>query len=125
MGDDFFTGRFPFVDLGSGGSVQGMTANVAKVIAQVPADARIIPGHGNLSTVDDLKKYHRMLVETTAVVQKAINAKKTLDQIKAAGLPDEWKEWGSGFIKTDFWIETVYNSLTQAKPDQAVDKTHH
>ncbi|MFL6196366.1 MAG: MBL fold metallo-hydrolase [Thermoanaerobaculia bacterium] len=125
MGDDFFTGRFPFVDLGSGGSVQGMTANVAKVIAQVPADAKIIPGHGALSTVEDLKAYHRMLVETTAVVQKGIKAKKTLEQLKAAGLPDEWKEWGSGFIKTDLWIETVYNSLTQTKPDHPVDKTHH
>jgi cyclase len=125
MGDDFFTGRFPFVDIGSGGSVQGMTANVAKVIAQVPANVKIIPGHGPLSTIDDLKAYHRMLVETTAVVQKGIAARKTLAQLKAAGLPDEWKEWGSGFIKTDVWIETVYNSLTQAKPDHPVDKTHH
>lgn len=114
MGDDFFAGRFPFVDLESGGSVQGMTAGVAKVLAQIPADAKVIPGHGPLSTVNDLKAYHRMLVETTAIVQKGIKGKKTLEQLQAAGLPAEWKEWGSGFIDTRAWIETVYDSLTKA-----------
>jgi hypothetical protein len=38
---------------------------------------------------------------------------KTLDEIKKAGLPDKFKEWGSGFIKTDAWIETVYKSYTR------------
>ncbi|HEY2295384.1 MAG TPA: MBL fold metallo-hydrolase [Thermoanaerobaculia bacterium] len=125
MGDDFFAGRFPFVDLESGGSVQGMTAGVEKVLAQIPADAKVIPGHGPLSDVNGLKAYHHMLVETTAIVQKQIKAKKTLAQIQAAGLPAEWKEWGSGFIKTDDWIEAIYNSLTQKMPDHPVDKTHH
>jgi glyoxylase-like metal-dependent hydrolase (beta-lactamase superfamily II) len=125
MGDDFFAGRFPFVDLDSGGSVQGMAAGVEKVLAQIPADAKVIPGHGPLSTVADLKSYHHMLVETTAIVQKGMKAGKTLAQLKAAGLPAEWKDWGSGFIKTDAWIETIYNSLGKKTPDHAVDKTHH
>jgi glyoxylase-like metal-dependent hydrolase (beta-lactamase superfamily II) len=125
MGDDFFRDRFPFVDLESGGSVQGMTAGVAKVLAQIPADAKVIPGHGPLSTVEDLKTYHRMLVETTAIVQKEIKAKKTLAQIQAAGLPEQWKEWGSGFIKTNMWIETIYNSLTRKMPAEPASTTHH
>jgi cyclase len=125
MGDDFFNTRFPFVDLESGGSVQGMTAGVAKVLAQIPADAKVIPGHGDLTNVAGLKAYHRMLVETTAIVQKQITAKKTLAQIKTAGLPDQWKEWGSGFIKTDMWIETVYNSLTRKMPAEPASTTHH
>jgi glyoxylase-like metal-dependent hydrolase (beta-lactamase superfamily II) len=124
MGDDFFNNRFPFVDLDSGGSVQGMTAGVAKVLAQIPADAKVIPGHGALSDVAGLKAYHRMLVETTGIVQKGMKAGKTLAQLKAAGLPAEWKEWGSGFIKTDTWIETIYNSLSK-KTDHPADKTHH
>src|SRR5436305_1341105 len=125
MGDDFFAGRFPFVDLESGGSVQGVTAGVEKVLAQIPADAKVIPGHGPLSTVADLKAYHHMLVETTAIVQKQIKAKKTLAQIQAQALPAEWKDWGSGFIDTKTWIETVYNSLTQKMPDHPADATHH
>jgi cyclase len=125
MGDDFFAARFPFVDLESGGSVQGMTAGVAKVLAQIPPDAKVIPGHGPLSTVADLKAYHHMLVATTAIIQKRIQAKRTLEQIQAEGLPAEWKEWGSGFIDTKAWIETVYNSLTKKAPAQPAATKHH
>jgi cyclase len=125
MGDDFFAARFPFVDLGSGGSVQGMIAGVEKVLAQIPADAKVIPGHGPLSTVADLKSYHHMLVETTSIIQKRMKAKRTLEQIQAEGLPAEWKEWGSGFIDTKTWIETIYNSLTQKAPAQPAATKHH
>jgi glyoxylase-like metal-dependent hydrolase (beta-lactamase superfamily II) len=126
MGDDFFAGRFPFVDLDSGGSVQGMTEGVAKVLAQVPADAKIIPGHGPLSSKADLEKFHRMLVETTEIVQKKMKAGKALAAIQAEGLPDEWKDWGSGFIKTDTWLATVYESLDKgAHGHKPVDGKHH
>src|SRR6476620_4751827 len=64
MGDDFFAGRFPFVDLDSGGSVQGMATNVGEIIPKLPAGVKWIPGHGPISTIDDLKAYHRMLLET-------------------------------------------------------------
>jgi len=113
MGDDFFAGRFPFVDLDSGGSVVGLTKNIAEIIPKIPAGAKLIPGHGPVSTVDDLKAYHRMLMETTEIVRKQMTAKKTLDQIKKEGLPAEWKSWGEGFIKTDVWLELVYRSLSQ------------
>ncbi|MDQ1591633.1 MAG: cyclase [Pyrinomonadaceae bacterium] len=113
MGDHFFAARFPFIDLEHGGSVEGLTRNVEAVIARVPADAKIIPGHGPLSTLDDLKLYRRMLAETTAHVRKGMAAGQTLDQLKAAGLPDEWKSWGTGFINTPAWIETIFNSLSK------------
>ncbi|MCH7871951.1 MAG: MBL fold metallo-hydrolase [Planctomycetes bacterium] len=117
MGDDFFAGRFPFVDIRSGGSVQGLTRNIAKVIKQVSSDTKIIPGHGSLSTVDDLKAYHQMLIETTQHVQRAMKSNKTLDEIKAEGFPSKWDEWGSGFISAQRWIESIYNSLS--KPPQS------
>jgi glyoxylase-like metal-dependent hydrolase (beta-lactamase superfamily II) len=112
MGDDFFARRFPFVDLDSGGSVQGLSKNIAEIIPKLPEGAKLIPGHGPISTIDDLKAFHRMLMETTEVVRKAMAGKKTLDQIKKEGLPAEWKSWGEGFIKTDQWIELVYRSLS-------------
>jgi cyclase len=124
MGDDFFAGRFPFVDLESGGSVTGMAENVAKVLAEIPDDAKIIPGHGPLSTKADLKAFHRMLVETTAIVRKEIAAGKDLKAIQAAGLPDEWKPWGSGFVDTDRWLASVYESLT-GKTTPALPSQHH
>jgi cyclase len=112
LGDDFFAGRFPFVDLEAGGDVEGVTKNVGDIISRLPANVKIIPGHGPLSDVEGLKAYHRMLVETTDIVRKRIAAGKTLEQIKAEGLPEEWKAWGSGFIKTDVWITLIYNSLS-------------
>lgn len=111
LGDQFFAGRFPFIDLGSGGDVAGYVKNVGNAIAKIPADAKIIPGHGPLATVDDLKKFHEMLVETTGIIRKGIDAGKTIDQVKADGLPEKWKDWGTGFINTPRWIEIVYNSL--------------
>jgi glyoxylase-like metal-dependent hydrolase (beta-lactamase superfamily II) len=113
LGDDFFVGRFPFVDLESGGDVEGLIKNIAEIIPKLPADVKIIPGHGAISTVADLKAYHRMLTETTAIVRDKMKAKKTLAEIKAEGLPAEWKEWGSGFIKTDVWLETIHRSLSK------------
>jgi len=115
LGDDFFAGRFPFVDLESGGTVEGLIRNIGEIIGKIPAGAKLIPGHGPLSTVDDLKSYHRMLQQTTEIVRQKIAAGKTLDQIKNEGLPAEWAPWGTGFIKTDRWVETIYNSLTAKK----------
>ena len=112
LGDDFFAGRFPFVDLESGGSVEGLTKNIGEIITKIPADAKLIPGHGPISSLDDLKAYHRMLQQTTEIVRGKISAGKTLDQIKSEGLPAEFAPWGAGFIKTDRWVETIYKSLT-------------
>src|SRR4029079_2199295 len=77
MGDDFVTYGFPFVDLTSGGSVEGMIAAMEPVSAQLPADVKVIPGHGPISTLDDVRRYVNMLKETLAVVEKGIKAGKT------------------------------------------------
>ena len=113
MGDDFFAGRFPFLDVDNGGSVTGLTRNVGDIVARVPADVKIIPGHGPLSTLEDLRAYHTMLRETTEIVRGRLAAGRTLEQAKAEGLPEKWKTWGSGFINTQQWIELVYRSLQQ------------
>ena len=112
LGDDFFVGRFPFVDLASGGTVEGLVRNIGELIQMIPADAKLIPGHGPVSTLDDLKDYHQMLIETTLIVRKHMKDGKTLEQIKAAGLPEKYKEAGSGFINQDAWLETIYRSYS-------------
>lgn len=113
LGDTFFVGRFPFVDLDSNGSVQGLINNIGAMIAAIPADAKIIPGHGPLSTHADLKAYHAMIIETSKIVQDAMKAGKTLEEIKSAGFPEKYKDAGSGFIKTPQWIETIYKSYSK------------
>ena len=115
MGDDFVRYGFPFVDVTNGGSVQGMAAACEKVAAMLPADVKVIPGHGDLSNLDDVRAFAKMLRETTAVVQKALDQHKTLDQMKKEKILAAWQKYGSGFINTDAYIETVYNSLTGTK----------
>jgi cyclase len=114
FGDTFFSGRFPNIDLNGGGSVRGYIKNVAAAIEKTPPDAKLIPGHGPLSGLKELKEFHEMLVETAAVVQKAIDDGKTLEQTKAAGLPARWKSWAAPSLGEVRWIEILYNGL-QAK----------
>lgn len=112
LGDDFFVGKFPFVDLDSGGSVQGLISNIAVLIKQLPPDAKLIPGHGPLATLDDLKTYHQTLIDTSNIVQAEMKKNRSLEEIKKAGLPEKYKDWGTGFIKTDMWIEILHRSYS-------------
>lgn len=113
LGDDFFVGRFPFVDLDSNGNVQGLINNIGTLLTQIPTDAKIIPGHGPISTHADLKNYHSMLIETSKIVQDGMKKKKTLDELKKAGFPEKFKEAGSGFVKAEQWVETIYRSYSK------------
>jgi len=115
MGDDFVRYGFPFIDVASGGSVQGMIDALEKASAQLPADVKVIPGHGALSNLDDVREFVKMLKETSAVVQKAIDSHKTLEQMKQEQILVSWQKWSSGFLSSDAFIETLYNSLTGHK----------
>lgn len=119
MGDDFVRYGFPFIDVASGGSVQGMAAAMEKVSAELPKDVKVIPGHGELSNLDDVRAFVQMLKETSVVVQKAIDAHKTVDQMKQEKILEPWKKWSGEFIDSDKFIETLYNSLT-GKPGEFV-----
>ena len=111
LGDQFFAGRFPFVDVASGGNAVGLRDSIGGVLDRLPEDAMVIPGHGPLSTVEDLRTYHRMLTESVAAVEAGKDAGKSLEDIQAAGLSDEWEGWGSGFINESVFIASIYESL--------------
>lgn len=115
MGDDFVTYGFPFIDVDAGGSINGMIDGVEKVIAQVPADVKIIPGHGPISSLDDMRAYLVMLKATRDVVANALKDGKTLDQMKQGKILEPWKKYSGQFISEDIFLETLYNSLTGQK----------
>jgi cyclase len=115
MGDDFVTYGFPFIDLGGGGSVEGMIAGLEGIIPKLPPDVKVIPGHGPLSNLDDVRAYLKMLNETTAAVQAGIKQGKTMDQLKQEKVLEPWKKYSGDFISADAFIETVYNDLTGKK----------
>ncbi len=118
MGDLFFNGIFPYIDAGNGGSVKGLIATIERVLAMdpgpAPGEARIIPGHGPLATRADLVAYLEMLRGTSAAVEAAIKKGRTLDQMKQEKVLAAWEEkWGKGFLKTDDFIEVLYNALAR------------
>jgi len=115
LGDDFVTYGFPFVDLGGGGSAAGMAAALEEVIPKLPADVKVIPGHGPVSNLDDVRKFVAMIKETWAVVAKGVAAHKTLEQLQKEKVLAKWDKWSGDFVKTDVWIETLYNEMTGEK----------
>ena len=116
MGDLFFNGSFPFVDLKSGGTVAGYLDAQKAVLGWMPPDARVIPGHGALATPADLRAINDALAATVKIVRDAAAAGKTLDQIVAQGLGAEYAKLATGFIKEDIWIRTVHASYFGAPP---------
>jgi glyoxylase-like metal-dependent hydrolase (beta-lactamase superfamily II) len=112
IGDLFVTYGFPSIDVNAGGSVDGMIDAIETVIAQVPADVKVIPGHGPVSTLDDVRAYLTMLKETRGAVRKAIDQGQTLEQMQQAKLLDPWKG-RSRLISPDNFLRTVYRSLTK------------
>jgi cyclase len=116
MGDQFFNGTFPFVDRENGGSVRGLIADVDAVLAVLPDDAKVIPGHGALSDKNGLRSFVAMLRGTMGAVESGLAAGKTLDQLKSDKVLAAWDAWGQGFIKTDVWITTLVEELTSSSP---------
>jgi cyclase len=107
MGDLLFNGMFPFIDLASGGSVEGVIDNLSSIAAMVPDDVRIIPGHGPLATKADLEATLAMIRDTRAAVLSALGSGTSLDEVVTAGLDARWAEWGGGFINEEQWIRTL------------------
>jgi glyoxylase-like metal-dependent hydrolase (beta-lactamase superfamily II) len=115
MGDDFVTYGFPFVDLDSGGSVRGMIAAIDELLPQIPPDAKIIPGHGPLSTVADLKKFRNRLDEIVALVSRGLKSGKTVEQMQKEKLLAPYADWEGGFLKADQFIAIVARDLQERK----------
>jgi glyoxylase-like metal-dependent hydrolase (beta-lactamase superfamily II) len=113
MGDDFVTYGFPFIDVQSGGSLSGMIAGLEHVLTMIPQEAKIIPGHGPISSPTDVRKFVDMLKDTRALVAKAAQEGKTTEQMKKEHLLAKYEDLGKGFIKTDAWIELLYTDIQQ------------
>lgn len=111
-GDVFITGRYPFIDIESGGSLSGMIAACERLLGLVDAKTRIIPGHGPLAGRDDLGAYVAMLKQARDAVGSAIDAGKTVEDVVAAKpLAALDAKWGEGFITPENFLKLVYASL--------------
>lgn len=75
---------------------------------------KIIPGHGPLAGIAELKAFRGMLADSADLVRIQMKAGRTLDEIKAAGVPEKLAAWTKGFLKAPQWLELVYRSLEKS-----------
>jgi len=116
MGDLFFNGGYPFVDVSSGGNLTGYMAFYDSVLRKVDDNVKIIPGHGALSTKADLVAYLDMLNEVRKRVEAQIEAGLSEDDAVAADpLSDLNEKWGGGFINGERMVRAAYQSLVAAQ----------
>ena len=113
LGDLFFNGRFPFIDLGSGGSAEGYLKTVGAILEKLPEGIKIIPGHGPAATREDYVKFHTMLKDVLGMVKESIADGKSLQQVKETGVQEKYKSWSWAFINESRFLEICYNSLSQ------------
>ena len=112
MGDTYFNGRYPFIDLSSGGSFDGVINAVDAGLRYANDSTKIIPGHGDLASRADLQKYRNVLAGVRDRVAPLIKQGMTKEQVIAAKPTAEWDAtWGSGFMKPDVFLGIVYDSM--------------
>jgi cyclase len=107
---DVFVPSIPGIDTASGGTVAGLQAGIDKLLQIVPKDARIIPGHGRVSTYPDLLAFRQLVADSVQFVKSELSAGKTLAEIEAAGVPDKWKKWEKE-VPQEMFVESIYKQL--------------
>jgi glyoxylase-like metal-dependent hydrolase (beta-lactamase superfamily II) len=114
-GDAFFNGAYPFVDTDNGGRFLGYTSGIQRIIKLINEDTKIIPGHGNMATIDDLKYAERMLEYLTNRIAYHLIDKKTVEQVIAMELTKEYddKGFGDGYITTEQFVRMMYKELAK------------
>lgn len=111
MGDNFFAGRYPYIDLNSGGDIDGLISNVTMALALVDEQTKIIPGHGKLADKKELQAYKAVLVSLRQKVVQAREKGKTLEETQQMGLSKQWDAThGQGFINANKIVEFIYKS---------------
>lgn len=111
MGDTYVAPRYPFIDLSSGGNINGSIAVADRVLAVCNAETRIIPGHGPVTDCAALKTWRDMIATVRERVRAAMQAGKSLDEIKAARPTAEFDAANRGSIQPDDFVTFVYRSL--------------
>ena len=112
-GDLLFSGRYPYIDLDNGGTVQGYIDGMQMIVDRAEADTQIVAGHGPLSDESDLEASIDMLTQARARVAELVDQGMGLDAIQAANpLSDFHEDWDWGFITTERMVWTLYRDIT-------------
>lgn len=121
VGDYFFLNRFPVIDVEeSGADLESYLQNIKFITENFADDVKIVPGHSDFlpkelrsATMQDLKNYYAILLESIEFIRQKFEAKKSLEEIQKESLPKKFQSFGARprFVSVEKWIETVYQSL--------------
>lgn len=113
-GDTYFSGRYPFIDVSSGGDIHGMVAAADRMLGLADSTTKIIPGHGPLSNAAELATYRDMLITVRDRVARLIADGATREAaIAAKPTADLDAVWGEASISGDQFVGMVYDSMTR------------
>jgi cyclase len=111
-GDLLFAGFYPFIDYSTGGWIGGMIAATDQMYKACDASTRVIPGHGPLSTREDLKASHDMLVLVHERLSTYAKKGASVDEVvKAMPNKDLDPKWGKGFMNPENFVRIAYTGL--------------
>jgi len=112
MGDVFRTTGYPVIDVDNGGSAAGTLAALEVAMEIAGPATKIIPGHGVVSSVEDVREFHDMIAEVSARVSRLIGEGMTLEQVLAAApTADIDERWGGA---PERFLTGLYQSLSAA-----------
>jgi glyoxylase-like metal-dependent hydrolase (beta-lactamase superfamily II) len=112
MGDLFVTYGYPYIDMTSGGNINGMISSLDKAMTMMDDNSIVIPGHGNASKKSDVKKFRDKLADIRDQVAAALKKGKKIEDINSLGITDKYDaEWGKGFIKGKDFVLIVAAGL--------------
>ncbi len=120
LGDVFFNGAYPFIDLNSGGSINGYITAQQLILDTINEDTILIPGHGKIATIDDLRDHLNMLLHLRSTISLQMSKKQSKEQIVAdAGTTAYYDKlgYGDGFISSERIKATIYESLKTSITD--------
>ena len=115
-GDVYFAGRYPFIDIESGGSINGVITAVDRIKNLCDVDTQIIPGHGPLSNAAELHEYREMLATVRDAIAALIAEGKSLKEVQAAKPTAAYDDAYTDFITGEQFTGLVYLDLTGTRP---------
>ena len=114
MGDTFFRDRFPFIDTATGGSIDGMIAAAGAALAVMDARTMVIPGHGALSTREDLRAYRDALKSMRDAVAGLMEEGHALERIQGRRpIRDQAEAWGQNEAAERNFVATIHYGLAR------------
>jgi len=115
MGDLYFAGSYPFIDVPHGGSVDGIIRAMDRVLDLTDENTKIIPGHGPLPNPDELKKTRDILSSLRDRISSLIEAGKSEEEIIAAKPTSEFDEILKGAFPPEMFVRILYSDLTRKR----------